>query len=115
MIGEILLREATRWGLRLTRRGDTIFIVPAKLCPPEFVALVRQHKGAVLELLRAKADGLAADERPWLHVAKQVLAGEFDTADDSLRQSILIGLRSIPHPTCRAASDKLQVESRRAS
>jgi hypothetical protein len=77
--------------------------------------VVKEHKAAILSLLQAQAEGLGPDEKPWLHVAKQVLQGEFDTADDSLRQSVLIGLRSIPHPTCRAASDKLQVESRRAS
>jgi hypothetical protein len=51
---------------------------------------------------------LAPDCLPWLHVAKQVLAGEFHGADKSMRQSLVIGLRSIRHPDCQAALARIK-------
>ena len=112
-MGESLLRAAIRLGLRLTPRGDDIVIAPAKLCPPEFTALVRQHKQLVLDLLHARAEGLAPDEQPWFHIAKQVLRGEFANADDSTLEAIPIGLRAIPHSACGAAREKLQIQAAR--
>ena len=44
---------------------------------------------------------------PWLGVARQVLAGEFDGADRSTAESLRIGLRGIPHPLCREALARL--------
>ena len=49
---------------------------------------------------------------PWIHVAAQVLAGEFDGADKSTVQSLAIGLHRIPHPQCRKALALLQTYSR---
>jgi hypothetical protein len=51
---------------------------------------------------------LPPDCLPWLHVARQVLAGEFDGGDRSTRESIKIGLCSVPHPLCRRALAWLQ-------
>ena len=50
----------------------------------------------------------APDCAPWLKVAQQVLAGEFDGCDRSTRESIKIGLCSVSHPTCRLALARLQ-------
>src|SRR6266542_868570 len=36
-------------------------------------------------------------ETAWLVVAEQILAGEFDDADSSVREALIIGLRSNPH------------------
>jgi hypothetical protein len=108
-LGVILLREASRWGLRIERRGDALAVMPKGKCPPEFKELLRQHKAEILDLLEAKAANLPPDQAPWLHVAKQVLAGEFDGADGSTRESITIGLRSIAHPVCRQALQRLGV------
>ncbi|HVR37368.1 MAG TPA: hypothetical protein VMS21_16150 [Methylomirabilota bacterium] len=44
----------------------------------------------------------------WLHVARQVLAGEFDGADFSTRESLRRGLRTLPHPAAMAALAKLR-------
>lgn len=44
---------------------------------------------------------------PWLGVARQVLAGEFDGCDRSTGQSLTIGLRGINHPLCRQALARL--------
>jgi hypothetical protein len=51
---------------------------------------------------------LPPDQAAWLPVARQVLAGEFDGCDRSTRESLTIGLRSIQHPDCRRALDRLR-------
>jgi len=100
-----LCQRAVRLGLRLESRGDKLAVIPARRCPPEFADTLRQHKQEILSLL---AVGLAPDCAPWLHVAKQVLAGEFDRLlDNSVRESLKIGLGSIRHPQCVRALARL--------
>lgn len=108
-----LYRQAVRLGLRLEPRGDKLAVIPAKNCPPAFAEILRQHKGEILSWLEARADGLAPDCAPWLHIAKQVLAGEFCGCDNSTRESVCIGLRSIAHPLCQSALDHLNNKSTR--
>ena len=104
--------EAMRRGLHLEpREGGMLAIMPPDRCPPEFVAVLRQHKRELLDLLEAKANHLPADCAPWLHIARQVTEGEFDGADRSTVESISIGLRSIPHPLCRRALARLLTHS----
>jgi hypothetical protein len=106
-----LYHEATRRGLRLEPMdGDRLAVSPASLCPPDLADALRQHKRAILDLLESKASRLPADCAPWLHVARQVLASEFDGegADRSTLEALAIGLRGIPHPLCRQALDRLQ-------
>jgi hypothetical protein len=99
-----IFQRADRLGLRLESRGDKLAVIPAQRCPPDFAEVLRQHKGALLNWLEARAAGLPEDCAPWLHVAKQVLAGEFDgPMDNSVRGSLEIGLQSISHPLCRRA------------
>jgi hypothetical protein len=50
---------------------------------------------------------LPPDQAAWLPVARQVLAGEFENADRSTVESLVIGLRSITHPVCRQALARL--------
>ena len=56
----------------------------------------------------APAAGRGGTEAAWLHVAKQVLAGEFEGANASTRATLTIGLRNIPHPAARAALERLK-------
>jgi hypothetical protein len=103
-----LCHEATRRGLRLEPRGDKLAVIPADRLPPEFAATLRQHKREILSLLEGQAAGLAPDCAPWMNVARQVLDGEFDSLlDSSVRESLEIGLRSIPHPLCSRALARL--------
>ena len=103
-----LCSEATKLGLRLEPRGDKLAVIPANRCPADFAAVLRQHKSELLELLESTAFNLTPDCRPWLHVARQVLEGEFDGGmTASMRQSLIIGLRSIPHPRCVEALARL--------
>jgi hypothetical protein len=103
-----LCQEATRRGLRLEPRGDKLAVIPARLCPPDFADVLRQHKRELLDLLEGQAAGLPPDQAPWLHVARQVLAGEFEGCDRSTRESLTMGLRSIGRPLTRKALARLQ-------
>lgn len=109
LMGQILIEEAPVWGIRLAKRADKLVIAPASKCPPELRELLRANKAEILSLLEAEADGLAPDQAPWLHVAKQVLLSEFDKAEESAREAVFIGLRSIGHPLCRRAVEKLNL------
>jgi hypothetical protein len=107
-----LYREATRRGLRLEPRGDKLAVIPAKQCPPDFADVLRQHKGELLNWLDCRAAEVAPDCAPWLHVARQIMAGEFDGCDNSTRESLTIGLRSIAHPLARRSLEKLKFNSK---
>jgi hypothetical protein len=72
--------------------------------------LLREHKAEILDLLQARAAGLAPDCAPWLHIARQVLAGEFEGADASTREAVFIGLRGVPHPACKQALERLNLQ-----
>ena len=76
MTARELYLEATRRGLRLEPAGDRLAVIPARLCPPDFAAVLRRHKGELLDWLEARTAGIAPDSAAWLHVAKQVLAGD---------------------------------------
>jgi len=103
-----LYLEAARRGLRLHRAGDKLAVTPAKRCPPDFADTLRQHKSELLDWLEARATGLTPDCAPWLHVARQILAGEFDNANGSTRESLSIGLRSIRNALCQNALIRLK-------
>jgi hypothetical protein len=107
-----LYQEAIRRGLRLEPRGDKLAIYPKGKCPPEFADVLRQHKPELLSWLEGRAARLPEDEIPWLHVARQVLAGEFDGADISTRDSLRIGLQSIQHPLCQQALNRTHSNQR---
>lgn len=77
--------------------------------PPHLLDRLRAHKPEIRSALEAKLAALPLDCRPWLHIAKQVLAGEFHGGSRSLQESILIGVRSINHPICKKA--RMQLES----
>lgn len=113
MKAQTLYAEAIGHGLRLEARGDKLAVIPASRCPPEFADTLRSHKGELLSWLEARSAGMRPDEAPWLHVAKQVLASEFDGADSYTRDSLVIGLRSIRHPVCQAALHRLRQNLRR--
>jgi hypothetical protein len=100
---QAILTRAQRLGLCLQVEGERIAIAPAWLCPPELLATIREHKPEVMSLLEAQTYHLPPDCVPWLYVARQILAGEFDGADNSTVQSLTIGLRGIQHPLCQKA------------
>ena len=114
-----ILKRAHALGLKLTVEGDRIAIRPARMVPQELAVDIRAHKPELLGLLEADQYDLSPDCAPWVHVARQVLAGEFDDGERSLIESVLIGVRSIRVPCCQQARARLerhlgkQKESRR--
>jgi hypothetical protein len=107
MTASELFHEAIKRGLRLAPAGEKLAVMPKGKCPPEFADTLRQHKRELLDLLEAKAANLRPGEEPWLHIARQVRAGEFDGADLSTVESLTIGLRGINHPLCQQALSRL--------
>ena len=103
-----LCRQAHSLGLRLEPRGDKLAVIPKGKCPPDFADVLRAHKPALLSWLEGQAAGLPMDQAAWLPVARQIMAGEFEGADRSTVQSLVIGLRSIQHPDCQRALVRIQ-------
>lgn len=108
----VILNRCRTSGLRLTANGNRIGIRPAKRCPPDLLAEIRAQKVALLEVLKAGAERLGSDELPWVHIARQILEGEFNGADRSTLEALRAGVRSIAHPLCRKATSQLDVDLR---
>ena len=102
-----ILHRCRAAGLTLQRDGDRLNIAPKRLVTPDLLAAIRTAKPALLAVLEAEAAHLPHDCAPWLHIARQVMAAEFDGGDRSLLESLHIGLRSIPHPVCESARTRL--------
>ena len=98
-----LYRRATALGLHLEPRGDKLAVIHGRLCPAEFADELRKNKAGLLALLKVDAKTLPDDIDAWLHIAKQVLAGEFVGADNATIKSLTVGLRNINHKRCREA------------
>lgn len=103
-----ILRQARALGLSLSLADGRIAVAPARRCPPELLNSLRDHKQAVMDFLEAEAARLTPDCAPWLHIARQVLAGEFAAADSSTVETLNIGLRCVPHPLCQKALLRLR-------
>lgn len=54
-------------------------------------------------------------ERPWLFIAQQILAGNFDAADKTTLKALIIGTRNIHHPLARRATAALQRLDKKAA
>jgi hypothetical protein len=53
-----LFHEAAKRGLTLKSAGsDSLAVTPARLCPPEFANILREHKPDLLALLNAGISG----------------------------------------------------------
>ena len=107
-----LYQEAARRGLRLEPHGSKLRVIPGDRVPPDFADVLRRHKAELLSWLEGRAARLREDEIPWLHVAKQVLSGEFEGADRSTVESLIIGLQRIAHRVCHRALDHLRNQKR---
>lgn len=100
--------EAQKRGLWLKPAGEKLAVFPKGKCPPDFVEVLRQHKPELLTYLEAKAANLSPDLAPWLNVSRQIMDGEFQNADRSTVDALVIGLRSINHPVARNALERLR-------
>jgi hypothetical protein len=106
-----ILDRCRRHGLQIWAEGDRIGIAPKENIPPGLLDEIRAAKPILLPLVReGVAHQLSADQVPWLHVARQILEGEFNGSSGSTCASLWIGLRSLSHPTARIALRKLARE-----
>ena len=106
----LILDRCRRLGLELWAEGDHIGIAPRGRIPPDLREQIRAAKSELLQVLR-EGVGLPSDFVPWLYTAGQILAGEFDGADRSTRESLSNGLRSIAHPPAQRALKYIQTLS----
>jgi hypothetical protein len=106
-----IYRQAVALGLKLEPAGERLLVF-GESCPPDFVQVLHQNKRELLDLLETKSANLTSDCAPWLHIARQVLAGEFDGADRSTRESLTLGLRGICHPLCQQALARIKATGR---
>ena len=95
-------------GGRIEPAGDKLRVLLPADCKPELKASIREHKRELLDWLETREVQLSPDCIPWLHVARQILAGEFDGADNSTVESLTIGVRGIRHPLCQQALARLK-------
>ena len=99
-----ILEQCRAAGLRVEREGHCLLIRPADRVAPELLETIRAHKPELMALL-----GGVVPPSPWHHVARQVLAGEFDGGPGSLLESVRIGIGCSDHPDCREAVARLEV------
>ena len=103
-----ILQSVRQAGGRLECAGDKLRVLLPADCPPALKAAIRQHKGELLDLLNANVANKEFKILPWLHTAKQILAGEFEgLLDKSVQKTLEIGLRSISHPLSQRALQQL--------
>lgn len=95
-------------GCRIVVREGQLLCSRQRSLPPDLLATLRAQKRAIMDLLEAEATHLTPDCAPWLHIARQVLSGEFEGADRSTLESLWIGVRHIRHPFCQQAAARLQ-------
>ena len=95
-----LIHECRRRGAILRRDGYALEIQRPSLLTPALIEQVKVHKPAVLAILDAEAGVRSPDESPLIHLAQQVVSGEFVGASAVLTESITITLRASRHPQC---------------
>ena len=103
-----IIRAVTGYGCRLAVRSGQLLMSRQRQLPPELLAAVRQNRQAISNAIEAEAAGLTPDCGPWLHIAKQIVLGEFDGGDRATLKSLWYGVRGIGHPACLAARARLE-------
>ena len=106
--------EVSAIGGRITLAGDKLRTLLPRNCPSELKTAIRANKSEIILLLEARALHLPSDGGPWIHIARQVLSGEFHGADRSTIGSLMTGLNAIVgHPIGRRAFDLLSARSQK--
>jgi hypothetical protein len=130
-----ILDRCRKLGLSLWVEDGRIGIAPKKRIPPGLLDEIRQAKTALLPLVRDRSGldlpggeilkdwptGRLAPQQgqrggtaaQWVHVAKQILAREFDGAGGSTCESLFTGLRGFyAYPAARLALEWLSKEEK---
>ena len=101
-----LLQECSRAGFHLRLVGEGIRW-RGQRPPTELLSKLREYREQLRAHLAMRSTGLPPDQHPWVRTALQILSGEFEGADRSLRESLCIGLRRVRHPLCASALKKV--------
>lgn len=96
MTAQKLIVECNQRGITLEPRGHLLNVTPAQATTPELVKQLRRHKPEIIAILQSKRNA-------WLHVAYQVLCGEFDGCDNSTCKKLTAGLLGVRHLRCQDA------------
>jgi hypothetical protein len=108
---EMIIRRARDLSLRLRIDGDRIEVKGR--CPSDLLEQMRLHKPALMAFLEAEAahHQVTPDRAPWIHVAVQIIFGEFDGCDRSTHEALIIGLRSVDHILAKRALQRLRCKA----
>ena len=82
-----LFDEAARRGLTLKPAGsDRLAVIPARLCPPEFADVLREHKVELLSVISGNPNNLLEVVKPHrpLSERERVILAEVEAENDPL-------------------------------
>ena len=99
------------WRLELLRDGRiAAYSIPrGKDMPPELDAAIEANKDSIQSLLLGDpCAGLGEGCLPWLYLARQVIAGEFDGLDRKTLHRLMVGFEDIGNPLCHEAIKRLK-------
>lgn len=102
-----LFAECRRHHLSLFLDGNGAVTWRGPRPPEDLLVRLRARKDEIRVHLTYYNVVVPDDQKPWLHVGVQILAGEFDGADRSTMESLRIGLRGIHHPLTERALARL--------
>jgi hypothetical protein len=102
---EIFL-EASRLGLGIELAGDGFLdVFPADRVTPDFLVAVRRHKLEIISVLEARR------RASFVHLARQVIQGEFDGCERGVRIALMNDLnRYNKHRLCLRAFSMLYLK-----
>ena len=104
---QVLFSQARDLGLEFRLREHRLVIAPGWRCPPAFIAKVREHRNEIVQQLLEERDRSAV-----VHLARQIVEGEFQGADANTCNVIAEALRRSTNPLCSAAMRKLSIHKR---
>jgi hypothetical protein len=109
MNAALLLARCWSLGLTLRAKGNRLAVRPAYLATPALLAELRTAKPQLLNLLKAGADPLSPEHYRCRHIARQVLAGEFDGGNRSTLERVFIRIKYFHYPLGQSARIRLEI------
>ena len=98
-----LIHECRRRGAILRRDGYALEIERPSYLPAGLIEELKARKPDILALLDSEAGATPPNETPLVHLATQVVSGEFVGASPAMLESVAVSLRASRHPLCARA------------